>query len=417
MSLFAPGKVLMVVENRPVPTDVRVWAEARALRELGLEVSIICPGGSLAGSTTHVCLQGIHIYYYRLPGYANHCLAYLLEYTLSLVQTWWLSLRVLHRHGFDVIHAANPPDMFFCLHWFYLLLGKRFVFDQHDLAPEVFQAKFGKRRAYLPSILRWMEKCSYRSSTCIITTNESQYRRAIGRGQCDPRQVFIVRNGPQRERLQPVPAEQELKRGRPYLLVYLGGMESQDGVEYALYTLHTLIYLHGRRDVSLALLGNGGYLPRLKQLARDLHIEAFTHFTGWVDAPEITRYLCAADIGLCPDPLNGLNEYCTTLKSMEYMALGLPIVAFDLVETRYTCQEAALYATPNSVPDFTNQVARLLEEPETRHAMGKRGRALIEERWSWEYSKQQLWHAYISLFPALSAVRIYSTRPVEAAID
>ncbi len=398
----------MVVENRPVPTDVRVWAEAKALREQGFEVCVISPKSSGNNHASYECLQGIHLYAYHLPSYTNSCLAYLLEYSLSMLQTWWLSLRILHRHGFDVIHAANPPDTFFFLHWFYCLLGKRFIFDQHDLTPEVFQAKFGKRFSFLRRVLLWLEKCSYHSAACVITTNESQRQMAITRGHCAPGKVFVVRNGPQLERLQRVPVEPELKCGRPYLLVYLGAMEIQDGIDYALRALHELVYVHGRQDVSLALLGDGGYLPRLKQLSQELRLEEFVFFTGWVGEPEIMRYLSTADIGLCPDPRNGLNEFCTMVKSMEYMAMGLPIVAFDLAETRYTCQEAALYATPNSIPIFAGQIAHLLDKPALRQSMGQRSRALIEESLNWEHDKHNLWRAYATLFPEIETISMPS---------
>lgn len=404
MSMPVKRKVLLVVENRPVPADVRVWAEARALYEQGFEVSVIAPSGATSGRSTYICLQGIHIYTYPLPSYTNSCLAYLLEYSLSILQTWWLSLRVLHRHGFDVIHAANPPDVFFLLHWFYCLLGKRFIFDQHDLAPEIFQVKFGKRFKLLWYILLWLEQCSYRAAACVLTTNESQREIAITRGLCVREKVFVVRNGPQLERLQRVPAELELKRGRPYLLVYLGAMEIQDGIDYALHALHELVYVHGRQDISLALLGDGGYLPKLKQLAQELCIEKFVFFTGWVGEQDIMRYLSTADIGLCPDPRNGLNEFCTTIKSMEYMAMSLPIVAFDLIETRFTCQDSALYATPNSIPIFARQVAYLLDEPALRQSMGQHARTLIEESLNWEHDKHNLWRAYATLFPEMKTV-------------
>ncbi|MGH2509533.1 MAG: glycosyltransferase family 4 protein [Ktedonobacteraceae bacterium] len=394
----------MVVENRPFLADARVLAEAKALREQDFEVSVIAPSDATRSRSTYTYLAGIHIYTYPLPNHPNSCLGYLLEYSLSMFQTWWLSLRVLRNHGFDVIHAANPPDTFFFLHWFYFLLGKRFIFDQHDLTPEIFSVKF----EHCPRLLRWIflhilvlqEKCSYRVATCVITTNKSQRDRAIKHG-CTPEKVFVVRNGPQLERMRRVPAEAELKRGRPHLLVYLGGMESQDGIDYALEALHELVYVHGRQDVSLALLGNGSSLPRLKQLAQELSIEPFVFFTGWVDDPEIMRYLSSADIGLCPDPQNGLNEFCTTIKRMEYMAMGLPIVAFDLIETYFTCQGTALYALPNSISIFAQKIAYLLDEPTLRQSMGQRARTLIEEHMNWEHDKHDLWKAYATLFPEM----------------
>lgn len=393
----------MVLENRPARLDTRVWPEATALRSQGFTVCIISPKERTSDST-YVYLEGIHLYSYSIPTFHSTRLAYFAEYTLTMFKTWWLSLLVLHRHGFDVIHAANPPDTFFFLSWFYCLLGKRFVFDQHDLSPELFQVKFGRHAAFLLPVLYWLEKRSYSAAACVLTTNESQCWNAITRGQCDLAKVFIVRNGPELDRLYRVPADPALKRGRSFLLVYLGAMEIQDGVEYALYALHELIYTYGRRDTALALLGNGGCLPALKQLAHTLDLDDYVHFTGWVNDWEIRRYLSTADIGLCPEPLNRLNEFCTTVKSMEYMALGLPIVAFGLRETLATCQEAALYAAPNSVSDFACQITQLLEEPEMRACMGERARTRIESCLCWDNQTRHLFHAYSLLFPELLEV-------------
>ena len=395
------GKILMVLENRPALLDTRVWPEAMALRDQGFQVCIVSPKEK-ASDPTYRCLGGIHLYSYSLPTFPNNTFGYLLEYGLSMLQTWWLSLRVLRQHGFDAIHAANPPDTFFFLHWFYRLLGKRFIFDQHDLSPELFQVKFGGRAAFLQPLLFWLERRSYCVATCIVTTNESQCWNAITRGQCDLAKVFIVRNGPELDRLYRIPADPELKRGRPFLLVYLGAMETQDGVEYALHALHELVFRQGRRDISLALLGDGSRLQALKQMACTLGLGDYVHFTGWVNDEEIRRYLSTADIGLCPEPRNGLNEYCTMVKTMEYMALGLPIVAFDLRETRATCQDTALYATPNAVSDFACQIARLLEEPEMRARMGQCARKLVEERLCWDHQKRYLWQAYATLFSAFA---------------
>ncbi|HLG75037.1 MAG TPA: glycosyltransferase, partial [Ktedonobacteraceae bacterium] len=193
--------------------------------------------------------------------------------------------------------------------------------------------------------------------------------------------------------------EPALKQGRPFLLAYIGAMERQDGIDYALRALHELIYTHGRQDTGLVLMGDGGYLPTLKALAHDLHLDAFVQFTGWVGDQEIVRYLSTADIGLCPDPQNGLNEYCTMVKSMEYMAMSLPIVAFDLAETRATTQDAALYAPANSVEHFATCLNRLLDNPALRAHMGQRGRQLVLEQLNWDYDQRNLFRAYSLLFP------------------
>lgn len=393
-------RVLMVVENRPAPIDTRVWTEALTLRERGFEVSVISPRGTRDAiyKQAQKDLCGIHLYTYRLPQFARGRLAYLFEYALSMFQTWWLSLFILCKHGFDVIHVANPPDTFFLLGIFYHLFGKRFVFDQHDLSPELFKVKFGERHPILLKILYWLEKYSCDAADLVITTNESQKAFAITRGGCNPEKVVIVRNGPVLEHFSPMPADPQIKNGRPFLLVYVGGMEKQDGIEYALHAMYELIYIYGRRDISLALLGNGNALPELKELVRELHLEAYVTFTGWATRETVIRYLSTADIGLCPDPCNGLNEYSTTIKSMEYMALSLPIVAFDLEETRATAREAALYAAPNSSQDFARKIVHLLENPELRDLMGQFARARVETYLSWDHSRPNLLLAYATLF-------------------
>lgn len=398
MFMTKSHKVLMLIENAPVPADNRVWAEATALRDAGFQVSIIGPKGSTRDRESHICLEDIHIYRYRIPIYTNKYTIYILEYSISMLMTFILSLKILFRHGFDVIHTANPPDLFFAIGLFYRLFGKKFVFDQHDLTPEMFQVKFEGRMKLLHKLLLFLEWCSYRTAHSVITTNISQKRFAIKRGHCSPDRVFVVRNGPDLERIKLVPPEPELKRGRRYLLAYLGEMEVQDGIENALYALHDLVHKRGRQDISLVLMGEGGHAPALHALAYELQLDEYVNFTGWTEAEDIVRYLTVADVGLTPDPQNGLNEYCTMVKTMEYMAMGKPVVAFDLAEARFSAQDAALYATPNVVEDFADKIETLLDDEALRLKMGAIGRKHIEEASNWEHDKQNLLLAYQSLF-------------------
>jgi len=244
----------------------------------------------------------------------------------------------------------------------------------------------------------FLERCSYQTADLVIVTNSSQRRFAIERGGCPPERVFVVRNGPDLERLKLVTLESELKGGRPYLLVYVGVMSLQDGVEYALYALHDLIYKRDRQDISLVLMGDGDYVSSLHALTHKLQLDEYVNFTGWVSREDIVRYLTAADVGLSPDPQNGLNEYSTMIKTMEYMAMGKPAVAFDLTETRFSAQDAALYATPNLVEDFANKIEVLLDNEELRLTMGAIGRKRIEEELSWDHSKEHLLLAYEKFF-------------------
>ena len=412
-------KILMLVENLPVPADPRVWAEARTLRDHGFQVSIICPKGDSRHRESYICIDNIHIYRYQLRRTTNKYTSYIAEYAASIFMTFWLSFTVLFHHGFDVIHAANPPDLFFLIGLFYRLLGKKFVFDQHDLAPELFHVKFKGRKKLLYKLQLFLESCSYRTANLVIVTNSSQRRFAIERGRCPADRVFVVRNGPDLERLKLVAPEPELKGGRPYLLVYVGVMGIQDGVEYALYALHDLVCERGRQDISLVLMGDGDRVPALRALVHKLGLDEHVNFTGWVSRSTIVRYLTVADVGLSPDPQNGLNEYSTMIKTMEYMAMGKPVVAFDLAETRFSAQNAALYATPNLVEDFANKIEVLLENEELRLTMGAVGRKRIEEELSWQHSKEHLLLGYEMLFsrspkPSEPSERLVSVSSTDA---
>jgi glycosyltransferase involved in cell wall biosynthesis len=409
-----PGanKILMLIENASAPADGRVWPEATALRDHGFQVSIICPKGDTQYQESYSCIDNIHIYRYHLPMTTNKYTAYPIEYSVALFMTFLLSFKVLLRHGFDVIHTANPPDIFFIVGLFYRLLGKKFVFDQHDLAPEMFQVKFKGRMRPLQRLQFFLERCSYRVAHLVITTNGSQKRIAMERGQCPADKVFVVRNGPDLKRLRLVASEPELKRGRPYLLAYVGQMEVQDGVEHVLYALHDLVHKRSRQDISLVLMGDGDQLPALRALAHALQLDEYVNFTGWVKSKDMIRYLTVADVCLSPDPQNELNEFSTMIKTMEYMAMGKPVVAFDLAETHVSAQDAALYATPNLVEDFASHIETLLDDEELRFKMGAIGRKRIEEELSWDHSKENLLLAYKTLFPASSKSRASDAVPV-----
>jgi len=391
------AKILMLTENLPGPFDKRVWAEATALRDYGFQVSIISPKG-MGYRESYICIDGINVYQYRVPTIANAYIGYIMEYGVAIFMTFWLSFKVLFRHGFGVIHAADPPDLFFLIGLLYRPLGKKFIFDQHDLSPEMFRVKFNGRMRSLHKLLLLLEWCSYRTAHLVITPNLAVKRFAIERGHFDASRVFVVRNVPELERIKPVTPEPELKRGRRYLLAFVGTMEVQDGVENILYALHGLVYKHGRQDVSLVMMGGGGHAPTLRALAHELGLDEYVHFTGWIEAKDIVRYLTVADVGLTPEPANGLNEYCTMVKTMEYMAIGKPVVAFDLAETRLIAQDAALYARPNLADDFACKIATLLDDQQLRVKMGAIGRKRIEEELNWDHDKKNLLLAYKTLF-------------------
>lgn len=391
-------KVLMLVENLPSPGDPRVWSEVTTLRDAGFLVSIICPKGTTQSRESYSCIDDIHIYRYNVSAATRSIPGYIREYVIALLATFCLSFKVLLRHGFDVIHAANPPDLFFLIGLFYRLLGKKFIFDQHDLSPELFQSKF-KARRLLHRLMLFLEWCSIKTAHIAIVANLTQKELVVERDRCDPEKVFVVGSGPNMKRLKPVTPEYELKGGRRYLLVYVGLLEPQNGVEYALYALHELLYKHGRRDVSLVIMGDGGQASALHARAHELQLDNYVTFTGWTGDEDIVRYLSVADIGLTPCPKNGKNEYSTPTKTMEYMAMGKPGVAFDLAETRFTAQDAVLYATPNLAPDFADKINTLLNDEALRQTMGAVGRRRIEEELSWNHARRNLLRVYDMLFP------------------
>ncbi len=392
-------RVLMVLESEAVPADTRTWSMARALRDAGYEVTAICPKRHRQYRAAHECIEAIHIYRYWLPS-GSSSLAYLAEYAFALAQMIRLSMVVWFRRGFDVIHVHNPPDFLFVIGLLYRPFGVRLVYDQHDIAPQLFLVLFGERlkgrfgRA-LHRTMWWLERMSYRTADLVLVTNQSAAHHAIERAHCPAEKVVVVRNGPRSKRqARTARPELEPKLRRGLLLAYLGAMGTQDGIENALYALDYLVHERGRRDVALILIGDGSHAAALRKLAHDLHLEEYTHFTGWLDEHMVAAYLELADIGIVPDPQNGLSEISTLVKTMEYMAMGLPVVAFDLTETRYTAQEAALYAVPNVVADLAAKIEILLDDPGMRQQLGAYGQERIESTLNWERSTQQLLVAY-----------------------
>lgn len=401
--MATPEKVLMLVENLSVPADPRVWREARTLAQNGYQVSVICPRGETRDKEAYTCIDGIHIYRYHLPIMSATARGYMQEYSLALLKTFSLTWKVLFKHGFDVIHAANPPDLFFLIGIFYRIGGKKFLFDQHDLAPEMLRVKFQKHKSRLYDILCLLERFSYKTAHLVITTNGSQKQNAMQRGGCAPEKVFIVRNGPDLAKYPAhMPADLALKAqfGKRFLLAYVGVMGSQDGIEYAIQAVDDLVHQRHRQDVALLVMGDGEQLTALKALVVKLGLEAYVTFTGWLQREEMLRYLVISDIGLTPDPSNELNDRSTMLKTMEYMAMSKPMVAFDLPETRISAQDAALYATHNSVSEFADHIETLLDNADLRQTMGIKGRLRIEEELCWERTSLNLLQAYSMLFPA-----------------
>lgn len=385
--------ICIIVENLPVPLDRRVWSEARALRDAGYVVSVICPKGKSAHTASYEILEGIHIYRHR-SWEASSTLGYLLEYGVALAAELYLILKVLSRTRFRVLHGCNPPDTIFLLALLLRPLGVRFIFDHHDLAPELFEAKFGRRSQLFAALTRFAEKCSFRAASVSIATNESFKDVAITRGGKPPQHVFVVRNCPDLTRFHPAPLRTDLNSEKPLQVVYVGFMARQDGLDILLESIEYIVKHENRRDTKFVLVGGGTMLPELRSIAAQKGLDAFVTFTGQVSHDEVINYLSNADVGVAPDPKTSMNDNSTMIKIFEYMALGLPVVLFDLKEGRRSAGLAALYARPNDPIDFANQIIRLLNCRALREKLGACGRKRIEESLNWEVEKTTLLQAY-----------------------
>lgn len=387
-------RVLILVENYPLPFDRRVWLEARTLHAAGYRVSIICPKGKGA-TESFVELEGIRIYRYTAWEARKGALAFAFEFAWCWLRTFLLTIKVLFRDGFDIIHACNPPDTFWLIGLLYRPLGKRFLFDQHDLNPEVYLSKFPDREGDLAHRLLYLfEKLTYRAAHVVIAMNESYRRVALDRGGVAPDQVFVVRTGPDFERLHPVPAEPDLKKGATYLVAYLGTMAPQDGVDYLLKAAAHVVHERGRKNVHFAFIGSGSSLDDLKEMARALGLDDRCTFTGRVSDADLRRWLATADVCASPDPRNPLNEVSTMNKTMEYMAMGKPVVSFALKETIESAREASLYAEPNDVAEFGDRIIELLDDPGKRREMGEAGLRRVHTTLAWHHSEPHLLAAY-----------------------
>jgi len=403
-----PKRVLILVENLPCPFDRRVWQEAGALRDAGYEVSIICPTGKGYAKKYEV-IDDIHIWRYRLPAEGAGPLGYLVEYAAAVLFTFGLSFKVLLKRGFDVVHACNPPDLFFLVGGFFKLFGKSFVFDHHDANPELYEAKFG-RKGFFYRLMLLLEKLTFRTADVSIATNDSYRRLAIERGGMAPDKVFVVRSGPSLERLKIVPPVEALKKGRRYLVGYVGVMGKQEGIDYLLRAAAHLVRELGRTDVHFGLVGGGTSLDEMKALAGRLGIAEHVSFTGRVSDAALLAMLNTADVCVNPDVANEMNDISTMNKVMEYMALGKPIVQFDLTEGRFSAQAASLYARRNDVVDLALKIAQLLDDPAQRAAMGAFGRRRVERELEWRYEVPKLLAAYEALW---SPARRVLPRPAE----
>ena len=393
MTVSPHHHALVLVENQSVPLDRRVWPECLALREQGYAVTVICPQGGKYDDEPFELREGVEIHRYR-PAFADgSTFGYLREYWTALWQTTRLVYRLRGRR-FDVVHACNPPDL--------LLLaalplklrrrGIRFVFDHHDVVPELYRCRVGTRRTLFYRVARVLEAITFRLADVVIATNESYRELAIERGGKQPEDVFVVRNAPNGG-LTPAEPDPSLRRGKPYLLGYVGFMGRQDGVDVAMHALRELA--QRRRDWHAIFVGAGEMLADVRRLATELGIDDCVEFTGFIDDQErIRRVLATADVCLAPEPKNAYTDISTMIKIGEYMAMSRPVVSFELTESRVTAGDAAVYAEPNDPRSFAACIDRLLDDADCRRLMGAIGRRRVENGLSWDHSKQELLAAY-----------------------
>ena len=386
------GRVLIIVENLPCPFDRRVWQEARTLKAAGYEVSIICPKAP-GYEESFVQIDGIDIHRHWLPTEADGALGYALEYSVALAMEFWLSLKVLFGRGFDVLHACNPPDTIFFIGGFYKLFGKKFLFDHHDINPELYEAKFGKK-GWGRKLLVALERMSFNTADLVISTNESYRQIAIERGGKDPKDVFVVRSGPDLSRIRQVPANPALRNGRKYLVGYVGVMGKQEGIDLLLQAVQLIVHHLKITNIHFGLVGGGTELANMRELAKQLGVAEYVTFTGRAPDAELLEMLNTADLCVNPDRANDMNDRSTMNKVMEYMALAKPIVQFDLTEGRVSAGEASWYARPNDVADLAQKIVALLADENQRIHMGAVGRQRVEQVLAWQHEAPRLLAAY-----------------------
>jgi glycosyltransferase involved in cell wall biosynthesis len=394
------GKLLIIVQNLPVPFDRRVWLEAKTLRDHGLKVSVICPKAKGFNKSYEV-IDDISVYRYKMPVEADGVLGYLFEFAYAWLATAFLSVKVHMREGFDVIQACNPPDTYWLLGFIYRFLGKKYVFDHHDLSPEMFDAKYDGKKKILRKMLLWLEKMALKSAKLVLSTNESYKKIAIQRGGKNPKDVYVVRTGPDLNRLQQRTPESELRRGKKNMVCYLGEMCPQDGVDVLLESIDYFINDLGRRDTQFMLVGGGPAMPEMKRLSEEMNLSEFVEFTGRVSDDDLCRYLSSADVCVDPDPWSEWSNHSTMNKVLEYMTFAKPIVAFDLEENKNSAKQAALYVKPNDIKLFARAIDELLDDPDRCEEMGEFGYARIRGQLSWKHTQKGLIAAYYRLFPKM----------------
>lgn len=392
---FSGRHILIIVENLPVPLDRRVWQEARHLKSLGADISVICP--QMKGYVKpYEILEGIEIYRHPLPVEASGATAYLIEYSFALFFEFFLAVKIYFKKRFHAIHGCSPPDLIFLVALPFRLFGVKYIFDHHDLSPELIRTKFPGKE-WLFKILLFFEKLTFKTANFSISTNQSFRQIAIQRGNMNPEKVEIVRSGPDLRRFSIIPANEKFKKGKKYLIGYLGIIAEQDGLDLLMKIAE--IILKQRNDIHFAIIGDGTELDNIKKMSVELGISGSIDFYGMVkDDTLLNAILNSCDVCVNPDVPDELNNLLTTNKVMEYMAVQKPVVQFDLKEGRFSAEDASLYAKANDLDDFAAKISFLLNNSEKRNEMGTYGYNRVINELSWEHEKKNLENLYTKVF-------------------
>jgi len=386
-------RVLIIVQNLPVPFDRRVWLECQALVSAGYDVSVVCPKGK--GDPSHEVVAAVRLYKYRPYAPGGSKASFIAEYVYSFLATAWLTLKARRGGRFAVMQACNPPDIFWPIALALRAVDRtKFVFDHHDLCPELFQSRFPDGPALPYRGLRALERRTHRTADHVISTNDSYRNIAIRRSGKKPADVTVVRSGPDAAKLKRGPEDPGLRRGRRFLAAYIGVMGPQDGVDIVVRAADLVIHEMGREDIAFTIIGSGDCHDELVALRDELKLNGHVEFTGRAPDDLVKKILSTADAGLSPDPKNPLNDVSTMNKTMEYMAFELPVVAFDLRETRVSAAEAAVYVTPNDIREYAKAIVDLMDDEAARAQLGKLGRARVEDELAWSYQER----AYLGVF-------------------
>lgn len=384
--------VLIIVENLPLPFDRRVWQEARTLKAAGAQVSIICPTGKGHEARFEV-IEGVEIHRHPLPLEAKGALGFLLEYGAALFWETVLAWRIFFKRRFDVIQGCNPPDLIFLVALPFKLMGVRYIFDHHDINPELYEAKFEKR-GFFWQLMRLFERLTFKAADVSIATNESYKAIAVERGGMEPKRVHVVRSGPDLSRLKLVAPVDDWKNGRAHMVGYVGVMGEQEGIDLLIDAVEHIVYENGREDIQFVLVGGGPALDDLQKMTADRGLADFITFTGRAPDKDLFEVLSTMDIGVNPDRVNAMNDKSTMNKIMEYMSLGKAMVQFDVTEGKFSARDASLYAKPNDAIDMAGKICALVDDPGRRAAMGAYGRERVVSELNWQHQIDPLLAAY-----------------------